>query len=106
MAEKGKTEQPAAPAPASRMPPNFAWTAGTAVVLVVLAVGLFVAGFFTEALVNDDNGTSAVAQVTPPKATASPQPTALPVVAVTDGGDPSWGPADAKVMVVEFSDYQ
>lgn len=106
MPEKGGTEQPAAPAPASRMPPNIGWTVGTAVALVVLAAGLFVAGVFTEELVNDDDGTSAVAQPTTPKATASPQPTALPVIAVSDGGDPSWGPADAKVMVVEFADYQ
>jgi hypothetical protein len=103
---QGKTEPPAAQAAAMEIPPHIAWAVATAVVLVVLATGLFAAGFFTNQLVSDEGGTSAVAQPTTPKATASPQPTALPAIAVSVDDAPGWGPADAKVAIVEFGDYQ
>jgi len=105
MVGKRKTERPGVQAPAKGMPPHVVWAAVTAVVLVLFAAGIFVAGFFTNELVSDEGGgTGAVAQLTPPNATPSPIPP--PVVAVSVDDAPAWGPADAKVTVVEFGDYQ
>jgi protein-disulfide isomerase len=93
-----------------RLPANIVWAAATAAVLLVLGAGLFVAGFFTQDLVNDDgSGGAAVAQPSgTPSAqpTAQASPTALPVIAVSVDDSPGWGPSDAKVTVVEFGDYQ
>jgi len=55
-------------------------------------------------------GTPAVAQPTPtaaakPTATAQATPTAPAVVQVSVDDDPSWGPEDAPVTIVEFSDF-
>ena len=92
------------------MPANIVWAAVTGGVLLVLGAGLFVAGFFTQDLVNDDgSGGAAVAQPSgTPSAqpTAQASPTALPVIAVSVDDAPGWGPSDAKVTVVEFGDYQ
>ncbi len=85
------------------------WMAATAVALVVSAAGLFAAGYFTHDLVTDDDGET---QVVFDRGTPSAQPTAVAtvtppsVVAVSIDGAPSWGPADAEVTVLEFSDYQ
>jgi hypothetical protein len=82
----------------------------TTVALVVSAAGLFAAGYFTHDLVTDDD--SLVALPSAPAGTPSAQPTAAAtatppsVVQVSTDGAPSWGPADAEVTVLEFSDYQ
>ena len=89
-----------------RLPANMLWVAASAALLLISGGGVFSAGFFTNELVSDDGGTAAVAQPTPSGGTPSAQPTAAPVVAVSVDDDPAWGPADAKVTVVEFSDYQ
>ena len=89
-----------------RLPARILWVVASAAVLVISAGGVFSAGIFTNELVSDDDGTSAVAQPTPSGGTPSAQPTPPPVVAVSVDDDPAWGPADAKVTVIEFSDYQ
>jgi len=92
------------------LPTNIVWAAASAAALLIVGVGLFVAGFFTQDLVNDDgSGGAAVAQPSgTPSAqpTAQASPTALPVIAVSVDDAPGWGPSDAKVTVVEFGDYQ
>jgi hypothetical protein len=83
----------------------------TAVALVISAAGLFAAGYFTHDLVTDDDGGTEGAQVFD-RGTPSAQPTAVAtvtppsVVQVSTDDAPSWGPADAEVTVLEFSDYQ
>jgi len=91
------------------IPPYIASAIVSAIVLVLFAPGLFVAGYFTNALVDDDNAGS-----TPPvQPTAAPTAAVLatptpPVVVgnVSVDDDPYWGPDDAAVTIVEFSDFQ
>jgi len=92
------------------MPPHIASALVSALVLVLLAPGLFVAGYFTNAAVDDDGGTTAPnptarAGTPTPVVQATPTP---PVVVenVSVDDDPSVGPADAAVTIVEFSDFQ
>jgi protein-disulfide isomerase len=78
-------------------------------VLVLFAPGLFVAGYFTNAAVDDDGGNDLVVQPTSVPTIAAPEPTATPPIVVENvsvDDDPSWGPDDAAVTIVEFSDYQ
>jgi protein-disulfide isomerase len=74
-----------------------------AVVLLMLYGGaLFAGGYFTNELTGDGDESPAVAQPTP-------SPTATPPAVVGDvsaDDDPALGPPDAKVLMVEFSDYQ
>ena len=112
MAQKVKTPRPGE-GPARGMPTNVAWVVASALALVISAAGLFAAGFFTHDLVTEDGGgTAVVVQPSPSGGTPSAQPTALatttprPVVQVSIDDAPSWGPADAEVTIVEFSDYQ
>ena len=55
------------------MQPHVVWAVVSAVVLVLFAPALFVAGFFTNELVSDDDGgTTVVAQPSPTGATPGP----------------------------------
>jgi len=99
----------AAPARGGGFPP-IVGSAIAAAILLLAGGGTFAGGYFTNAAV-DDNGsggggggvaptatTTAVAQATPTP------PIVVENVSVDD--DPAWGPTDAKVTVVEFSDFQ
>jgi len=81
----------------SGRPAHVVWAVVSAVVLVVFAPGLFVAGFFTNELVSDDGGGTTVVSTTP---------TPPPVVAASADDDPFIGPEDAPVTIIEFADYQ
>jgi protein-disulfide isomerase len=106
VAQKVKTERPGE-GPARGMPTNVMWVVASTVALVISAAGLFAAGYFTrDSVTEDDGGKAVVVQPSPSGGTPSAQPTAAPVVAVSVDDDPAWGPADAKVTVIEFSDYQ
>ena len=112
MAAKDKTQGPGK-GPTGGVTRDVVWAAATAVALIVCAAGLFVAGFFTQDWVSDDDGgTAAVAQPSPAGGTPAAQPTALatptppPVVQVSTDDAPARGPKDAKVTILEFSDYQ
>jgi protein-disulfide isomerase len=85
------------------------WAIVSANVVAVLALGLAVAGLalhFTE-----ENGGGGGAAGAKPTATAQPTaaaqatPTAPAVVQVSVDNAPGWGPEDAPVTIVEFSDY-
>ena len=81
----------------------------SALVLVLLAPGLFVAGYFTNAAVDDDGGGPTVAIQPTSVPTVAAEPTATPPIVVENPSvddDPSWGPEDASVTIIEFSDFQ
>jgi len=86
-------------------------TALAAAVLLIAGGGVFAGGYFTNAAVDDDGGGGPAATATAPSGapTAVVQATPTPPVVVDNvsaDDDPSWGPADAKVTIVEFSDFQ
>ena len=90
--------------------PSFVGTALAAAILLIAGGGVFAGGYFTNAAVDDDGGGgTTVANPTAPPATQVAQPTATPPVVVENvsvDDDPSKGPDDAAVTVIEFSDFQ
>jgi len=82
--------------------------------VLLFAAAFFVLGFAAHATTDDDGGEPASAfpasapSPTGPSAQGSPsgQPTPAPVVQASADDDPSWGPADASVTIIEFSDFQ
>jgi len=75
-----------------------------AVLAVVLAVVALVLQFTDE---DEDNGQAAVGQPSPtvqPTVVVQPTPTPVVVEASVDD-DPSWGPEDAPVTIIEFSEF-
>jgi predicted cobalt transporter CbtA len=100
--DQGKSERPGTPA--EGMPTHAVWGVVSAVVLALLALVLAVVALFFHFTEEDgEDGRPAVAQPTP---TVQPTPTPTPPAAVSADDDPAWGPEDAEVTVIEFSDYQ
>jgi protein-disulfide isomerase len=90
------------------LPPHIVSAIVSAIVLALFAPGLFVAGYFTNEAVDGDGGGDTPAVATAP-ATAVAQATATPPIVVANvsaDDDPFWGPADAPVTIIEFSDFQ
>jgi protein-disulfide isomerase len=112
MTEQASGSAPYRPAPpGSGGLPSFVGTALAAAVLLIAGGGVFAGGYFTNAAVDDDGGGGPAATAAAPSGnpTAVAQATPTPPVVVENvsvDDDPAWGPADAKVTVVEFSDFQ
>ena len=101
-------------------PGGYVQTAGISAAAIVIGVALFVAGFWTHALLDDDVDLDPIneALATLNQQTGDIQdilggavgdggsPTPAPVVAASADDDPFIGPADAPVTIIEFSDYQ
>ena len=105
--------QTSGPAPYSPGPPrggglpSFVGTALAAAILLIAGGGVFAGGYFTNAAVDDDGGDSEGAPTAPSGSpTVVVQPTEVPLVAASVDDDPAWGPEDAAVTIIEFSDYQ
>jgi protein-disulfide isomerase len=78
-----------------------------AVAAVALALGFFFSGFLVRGLVDRQIVAAAPAPVASAAApAAAPTQAAETRFAVATDGDPARGPADAKVTIVEFSDFQ
>ncbi len=80
-------------------------TAASIALVAVVAVGIFLGGFFTRAATDsDDDGE--VVQVQAGPTAAAVEPTPQPTVEATVDDDPGQGPEDAAVTIIEFSDFQ
>lgn len=109
MAEQTSGPAPYRPEPSgSRGLPSFVGTALAAAILLVAGGGVFAGGYFTNAAVDDDGGGDAEGAPTAPSGspTVVVQPTQAPLVAASVDDDPAWGPEDAAVTIIEFSDFQ
>jgi len=102
--QAGSSPGPGKGAPASPM----GWIVSAnllAVLAVILAVVALVLQFTDE---DEDNGQAVVGQPSPtvqPTVTVQPTPTQPAVVEVSVDDDPSWGPEDAPVTIIEFSEF-
>jgi protein-disulfide isomerase len=92
-------------------------TAVIAAAAVVVGAALFVAGSFTQSLLDDDVDldpvekdlaalTEQVGEIQSVLGIAVASPTPAPVVAASADDDPFIGPEGAPVTVIEFGDYQ
>ena len=95
-------------------------TAVISVATVVLGVALFVAGFFTHSLLEDDidldpvnealatlnQQTGQINEILGGAVGNGASPTPAPTVAATADDDPFIGPEDASVTIIGFTDYQ
>jgi hypothetical protein len=95
---------------------GYTQTALISVAAVVVGIALFVAGFLTHSLLEDDVDLNPVnealatlnqqtGEINERLGGAAASPTPAPVAATADD-DPFIGPEDASVTVIEFTDYQ
>ena len=102
--QAGSSPEPGRGGSASRM----AWIVSAnllALVAVVVAVVALVFHFTEE---DGDGGAPAVAELSPtaqPSPAVQPTPTPIVVETVSVDDDPSWGPEDAPVTIIEFSEF-
>jgi len=104
----------------SEGPGGYVRTAVISVAVVVLGVALFVAGFLTHSLLDDDvdldpieeelavlnERTGEIQESLSGAGGDGASPTPAPVVAASADDDPFIGPEDASVTIIEFTDYQ
>ncbi len=99
---------PPKPAPALSLTRVYLTSAGIAAAVSLFAAAMFFAGFYVNELLEDDESKPAAAvaaaQNTGEQAAARPTVSAYAEVSVDD--DPARGPDDAKVTIIEFSDFQ
>ncbi len=122
---KGATESPVSSGPGSGSlgqgrsegSGGYTQTALISVAAVVVGVALFVAGFLTHSLLEDDVDLDPVnealatlnqqtGEINERLGGAAASPTPAPPVTATADDDPFVGPEDASVTVIEFTDYQ
>lgn len=107
-AKRTRAARPVDPPRAGGLPPIIG-TALAAAILLLAGGGTFAGGYFTNAAVDDDGGGGGTAAGPTAVATVVAQATPTPPIVVENvsvDDDPAWGPTDAKVTVVEFSDFQ
>jgi hypothetical protein len=98
--DEGKAKSLRVQVPAEGMPAHVVWGVVSAVVLALCAMGLAVTAIVSH-FGEEEGGAPVVAQPTP-----TVQPTSTPPATVSADDDPSIGPDDALVTIIEFNDFQ
>lgn len=112
-ADSGAAPAPTLPPTSAPVPTRvYAYSGLISAFVLLFGAAMFFAGWGAHALVTGEEQSPAQAVQA---AAATPTPTVRPtlgqqtppaIVDVSADDDPAWGPADAKVTVIEFSDFQ
>ncbi len=101
---------PPPPARGGGPPRVYAYAGLVSAFVLLFGAAMFFVGWGAHALVGgDDNNNTSAVQAAPTAPTAPPtlaEQTPPAVVNVSADDDPAWGPANAAVTVIEFSDFQ